>query len=599
MLTGSLKLKTKYSVMEKNEIFAKAVNECEELAREYIQGWKPINKSWEIIDGVAYVRVSDFKQVIKDKGSLIQQVNIAVQEAMTRSHREGVNFRIIKFEIEPGYSGTSNKRPALRRLIGGVKRGVYQFIILREFSRFTRNKNYWDELFEECKARQCEITIRGRTYNMHNPQDVKQLDMLALQAEHESETISERTKDINYAAAAFNGKENGTRSVLGLDPLIKNGIPEVGIYEVNKEEIKTVVRIMETFLSFGSYPETLKALNQKGILNKGGILFTDSTLKTLLTNTRYIGIMVRNELNKHLKQEKLMPYDKYEVIKLKHGEVIPIELWERVQRMIEELSKRNDRNDTEPFIWSGTLKSLDGSNYHGSNHKKKNARYYVNSVSGDSVRADLIEEKGKEVILNVIESDSKFKSALKQAMKDNERKIDVIELERLKIQRNLEECQEEKVKLDNRLDFYLQDPDKARANSFRETYFKERDALDTRISNYELTLKSLGQNQEELRDGYNVKGITERVREVWELMEKSKKDKEDFSNRVILKNLIRSMFAAVWVGEKDEIGNRELVFELKSGEYSEFLLEEGNPHSHPVSNCVGGTKKVRDRVGMG
>ncbi len=101
-------MKTKYSVTEKNEIFAKAVADCEELAKEYIQEWKPINKSWEIIDGVAYVRVSDFKQVIKDKGSMLQQVNIAVQEANTRSHREGINFRIIRFEIEPGYSGTTS-----------------------------------------------------------------------------------------------------------------------------------------------------------------------------------------------------------------------------------------------------------------------------------------------------------------------------------------------------------------------------------------------------------------------------------------------------------------------------------------------------------
>ncbi len=57
----------------------------------------------------------------------------------------------------------------------------------------------------------------------------------------------------------------------------------------------------------------------------------------------------------------------------------------------------------------------------------------------------------------------------------------------------------------------------------------------------------------------------------------------DFSNRVILKNLIRSMFAAVWGGEKDEVGNREIVFELKSGEYSEFLLEEGDRGGNGVA----------------
>jgi hypothetical protein len=90
---------------------------------------------------------------------------------------------------------------------------------------------------------------------------------------------------------------------------------------------------------------------------------------------------------------------------------------------------------------------------------------------------------------------------------------------------------------------------------------------------------------------------------VMELLEKPREDKGDFSNRVTLKNLIRSLFQAVWVGEKDEEGKRELVFDLKSGEGGEYLVGseifEGNPHSHSVSNCVGGTKKVRDRVKMG
>ena len=350
-------MRESYSSLEKKNLFDKMVIECVEESNRYLQSWVPVNKAWDTIEGVVYIRVSSFKQVLKDKGSLIQQVHIAVQEAITRSHQTGVNYRIVRFAIEPGYSGTTENRPALQRMCWELKEGRYEFIMVRELSRIMRSVHFWLKFFEICKKAQCEIIVRNRSYNMNNPADVKELDNMAQAAAHESKMIGERTKDVNHTAAKIYGKLNGTKLVLGLDQIIEDGKAVVGKYEVNKEEIKVVEWIMRSFIKYGSYPVTLREIENKKITNKTGIPFTDSSLKTLLTNKKYIGKWVLNEKNKQFKQEKLMPYDRHEIIDLPHGPVISNELWEKVQHMVEELRERNDRNDTEPFIWSGTLKS--------------------------------------------------------------------------------------------------------------------------------------------------------------------------------------------------------------------------------------------------
>src|SRR3989338_7489457 len=95
----------KLSSKEIKALVDKTVVECNSIAKDYIRTWKPENQDWDTIEGSVYIRLSTPMQVIVEKGSLEQQIYIAISEAVERSKRDTINFKIVKFFIEPGITG--------------------------------------------------------------------------------------------------------------------------------------------------------------------------------------------------------------------------------------------------------------------------------------------------------------------------------------------------------------------------------------------------------------------------------------------------------------------------------------------------------------
>ena len=57
------------------------------------------------------MRLSDDTQVAVERGSLEQQIHIAISEAQHRSEQERMNYKITEFYIEPGITGTHGTPP--------------------------------------------------------------------------------------------------------------------------------------------------------------------------------------------------------------------------------------------------------------------------------------------------------------------------------------------------------------------------------------------------------------------------------------------------------------------------------------------------------
>ena len=70
----------------------KVVSDCKLLADDYVKKWKPVNLEWETIEGGVYLRLSDNAQVAVERGSLEQQIHIAISEAQYRSEQEKIKL---------------------------------------------------------------------------------------------------------------------------------------------------------------------------------------------------------------------------------------------------------------------------------------------------------------------------------------------------------------------------------------------------------------------------------------------------------------------------------------------------------------------------
>ncbi len=553
----------KMTSKERKALMAKAVQECEMLADQYLTNWKPVNKKWETYEGAAYLRVSDPSQVLVDQGSLLQQININVDEAKERSFREQVNYKIVKFFIEPGLSGKTDNRPAFQRMRWEVKQGVYDFVIFKEISRLVRDAAIWKDFFKICNDLESEIIIRGLPFNPNDPQQVHQLDQMAMNAEYESKQIGKRTKETNHSALIYSGKLNSTHLVLGFDQLIQDDVEIVGKYVPNKKELKVVEWIMGTFVKYSSYVETLKACNKRKIKNKNGELFTTSSIKTLLANKKYIGRWEVNKKNKDKKQKRLMPYERYEVIDLPHGCVIDMELWEQVQRKIEAVG--NGKNSDRVHLLSGILKlEEDGTSFSGIHVKAKGKIYYRNQQNKVTLQACDVEEQARIVLKEVVQKSVKFKESLKKTMIVNEQKEDLMEFEKLKLDGEIEKIKLERTRLDKRMDFLLSDDDMEAAKLFRSEYKSQIKIINEKLVESSKARELMGKAKQVFKkSAFDMDGLLQKAENVLDLLESG--------DRVALKNGYRIIFSKILVGKKSSMGERKLRFVLRSNDFEDYM----------------------------
>lgn len=306
--------KKKLTRAEEKLLISKMVQVCQDRANELMKKWKPLNKSWPTKKGGAYIRLSTEHQVLVEGGSLEQQINQAFDEMIARSKEDQINYQIVMVFIDAAISGQTDDRADFRRLQLHVKKGKLDFVIIKDVARLFRHAFLFSQFFEGCISVGCEVMFKGLPVNPNDPNDVLKLRMLAAIAEFEARNTSKRVRENVYSAMVHNGKFNSTQKVLGLDQLIADGTPLVGQYQPNREELKIVEWIMETFIRVASYQVTLDEINKRGIKNKNGHEFKKNSLTTLLTNMKYIGKWELNAENKDKPTKKLMPYEQHRIV---------------------------------------------------------------------------------------------------------------------------------------------------------------------------------------------------------------------------------------------------------------------------------------------
>ena len=478
---------------EMKALVLKVVADCKALAEGHIRGWQPVDKNWSTIEGAVYLRLSDNAQVAVEKGSLEQQIHIAISEAEYRSEQERINYRITEFYIEPGITGRHDNRPEFIRLQHNISLELHSFVIIKEISRLARDVAIWKRFVELCQSYDCEICIRGLPFNPNNPAFILQLDQMASIAEFESRTTSKRIKESNHSALLTSGKFNGHYPLLGFDAVKNEHSEHTGIYKPNKKELKQVEWIMSRFLRADRYKTLLDWCKEKNIKSKQGEEFGRTSIRTLLTNPRYVGKWYRNKHNAGKRQSKLMPYDRYTEVKLNHGCVIDEELWQRVQDKIKDLDESRARGVKRCYPLSGLLVFNDGSGFVGSGAWGNTCKstYYYNKTNNLRVRTEIFESEAEKVLQQIIENSSKFQESIADFSARKENSVGVVERKISEIDTRLGELSDERRDLDERLSFLLSGGKREMAESFRGEYERQFSALKNEEQELESRKKQL------------------------------------------------------------------------------------------------------------
>lgn len=272
-----------------------------------------------IINTGIYIRVSTEEQA--NNG-----YSIRAQEEKLTSYSKIKDWNVIDLYIDEGISGKNiEERCELLRLIGDIKNGKVNNVLVYKIDRLTRSTKDLIDLVELFNRYNCSFNSLSESIDTKTSTGRMFIKIIGIFAEFERENIVERVR-------------------LGLERKVKEGYTiasknisfgykrEKGkkIQEIVIEEARIVNKIYDLFILGNNYTEIAKYLNSKNILTKNKKKWSYKTVKLVLNNPNYIG-MVRYGINTN----------KYFEIEGKHQSIVDIKKYNQVKNIISGKKKKD------------------------------------------------------------------------------------------------------------------------------------------------------------------------------------------------------------------------------------------------------------------
>ena len=273
-----------------------------------------------------YARVSTDKDV--QLNSLDNQV-MYFRNLIT----ENKNWIYVDGYIDEGISGTSvNKREDFLRMIEDSKKGMFDLILTKEISRFSRSTldsiKYTQELLENNVG----VLFQSDNINTIMPDSELRLTIMASIAQEEVRKLSERVK-FGMKRSIEKGKVLGNNVITGY----KKDKGKLIIDEKQAEMIRIIYELYATGEYGLSYiSDYLFAKGYK--TSKNGYIHT-TTIRRIITNPKYKGFYCTNTV-KHLdyrtKKQIRLPQSEWIIYDSK-GEIpaiVSTELWDKANEIL-------------------------------------------------------------------------------------------------------------------------------------------------------------------------------------------------------------------------------------------------------------------------
>jgi len=306
-----------------------------------------------------YARVSTDKQA--EKYGIPSQIEALRKRCLEKGWTPVLDGDKDAF-IDDGYSGAELDRPALNRLRQAAREGRVDVVLVYDPDRLSRKLYHQMILAEEFEKQ--GIKLEFVTQDMGNsPEDRMFFNMRGLVAEYEREKIRERTVSGSREKA-----RQGKVVSAGATPFGFCYNKEKATLEEDSEKAQTIRLIFYTFanesLSLQGLAERLNRLHIP--TPRGGDRWRASTLGVMLRNETYIGKLhqfrkyhveprMRRQPSTKIKKTSLVLRPEEEWITVNVPSLVPVELFEAVQRKLDTNAELSRRNTKREYLLSGLL----------------------------------------------------------------------------------------------------------------------------------------------------------------------------------------------------------------------------------------------------
>ena len=276
------------------------------------------------------LRVTFYARVSTDQDEQINSLENQVQY-YTELIQSKPNWRFVPGYIDEGISGgTTKKRDDFNRMIRDAKAGMFDFIITKEISRFSRSTldsiKYTQELLENNVG----VLFQNDNINTLDTDSEFRLVIMAGVAQDEIRKLSERLK-FGFRQAIKNGHVLGNDKLYGYDK-------KDCILTINEEEAEIIRIIFDLYANQKLGTRSIsKKLTEMGYTSREGNAFNTLTIRHILENPKYKGWYCGNKTQSlDYRTKKKAFLDESEWVMYPDPTIpaiVPEELWNRANAL--------------------------------------------------------------------------------------------------------------------------------------------------------------------------------------------------------------------------------------------------------------------------
>ena len=223
-----------------------------------------------------YVRVSTHWQI--DKDSLkVQEKELIVYCEMILGIKDYVVFN------DPGYSAKNTDRPKYQEMMERIRSGEFTHLLVWKLDRISRNIIDFAMMSEELKQLGVTFVSKNEQFDTSTAMGEAMLQIIMVFAQFERKQTAERVTAVMLSRAE-DGEWNGGRVPYGYlwDKEKKE-------FSINPEQAEAVNQMVQMYLEKQSLLYVARTLNANSIPTRTGAMWSPTSVRTILTNSWYIG----------------------------------------------------------------------------------------------------------------------------------------------------------------------------------------------------------------------------------------------------------------------------------------------------------------------
>lgn len=238
------------------------------------------------------------------------------------------DMTVVEVYADRAISGRSDARPEFQRMIRDSARGRFDAVLCYAVDRFARNR--YDAATYKARLKANGVRVYYATSPLNDsPESILLESVMEGLAEYYSENLSRSIKR-GLMESALEGKSLGGVVPMGLR------LNSEHRFEIEPAEAEVVLEIFKLYAGGASALEICNLLNARAIRTRRGGQWNKNSLRSILTNTRYIGRYT------------------YGDVVLEHAipQIVPNDLFDQVQAQLKivHAARAHKKGKANPFL---------------------------------------------------------------------------------------------------------------------------------------------------------------------------------------------------------------------------------------------------------